>query len=38
MFRWSADEDDDQHDNQSDVINYGASISTLIKLIEQGKL
>ena len=38
MFRWSADEDDDQHDSQSDVINYGASISTLIKLIEEGKI
>ena len=37
-FKWSDYDNENQHESEPEVVNYGASISTLIQLIEEGKL
>ena len=37
-FKWSDYDNKNQHESEPEVVNYGASISTLTQLIEEGKL
>lgn len=38
MSRFTFQQPENQHDSAGEVLNYGASISTLVKLIEEGKI